>query len=272
MGAAASITLAHPDPAPIVARARAEIARLEAIFSLYRADSALARLNATGRLDAPPFELLACLSLAAAVHAATEGRFDPTVQTLWTLYAERHSEGRAPNGREIAATLDRVGWRHVEVDAAGVRFARSGMALTLNGIAQGYVADRIADLLAAEGLTDVLVDMGELRALGGHPDGGAWPVGLDVAGEIVPRAVHLRDRALASSGPLGTAFDAAGRIGHILDPSTGRPAEAGWRLVSITAPEAGLADALSTAACLLPRPGIEQALARFPDARLAYLA
>jgi thiamine biosynthesis lipoprotein len=73
LGADATITLAHPDGGRIVDRALAEIARMEAVFSLHRADSALARLNAEGRLDAPPFELLECLGLAARVHRRPAG-------------------------------------------------------------------------------------------------------------------------------------------------------------------------------------------------------
>lgn len=268
LGAPASIHLAHPGADRLIALALAEIARLEAVFSLHRADSALARLNATGRLEAPPFELLECLSLCAAVHGASGGVFDPTVQPLWRLHAETHATGRAPTGAEIAATLPRTGWAGVHAEAGAVTFARPGMALTLNGVAQGVIADRVADLLAAEGLTDILVNTGEFRALGGHPDGGPWPLRLD---DAAATAVPLRDRALASSGPLGTTFDAAGRAGHILDPRTGRPTAPRWRLVSITAPRAGLADALSTAACLLDAKGIAALMAGFPGARLAGL-
>jgi thiamine biosynthesis lipoprotein len=141
------------------------------------------------------------------------------------------------------------------------------MALTLNGIAQGFIADRVAGLLAAEGLTDILVDTGELRALGSTPTGGDWPVDLaDGAGSL-----GLRDQALASSAPLGTVFDAAGTAGHILDPRSGATARPRFRLVSVTAPSAALADGLSTALCLMDRPQIDATLARFPAARLAYL-
>lgn len=269
MGAGASITLAHPDADRIIARARAEIARLEAVFSLYDAGSALSRLNARGRLDAPPFELLECLGLCDAVHAATLGLFDPTVQPLWALYARAHTRGTLPDAGAIAAVLPRVGWAGVRVDSARIRL-RPGMALTLNGVAQGYVADRVAALLASEGLTDILVNTGEFRALGGMPAGGEWPVSLVTDG-VPRRDIALRDRALATSAPLGTVFDAEGRVGHILHPGTGRPAPARWRLVSVTAPHAGLADALSTAFCLMDRPSISAALAQFPAARLAFL-
>ena len=89
LGARATLRLAQPDAPAIAERAATEIRRQEAIFSLYRADSALMQLNALGRLDAPPPELLECLTLASAVHDATGGLFDSTVQPLWALWAER---------------------------------------------------------------------------------------------------------------------------------------------------------------------------------------
>jgi FAD:protein FMN transferase len=272
MGARASITLAHVDAEAIIARALAEVERLEDIFSLHRKGSALSRLNHEGGLDAPPFELLECLSLCSAVHAATGGRFDPTVQPLWRLHAEAHARGREPGEGEIDAARKLAGWREVTFTPARAALARPGMALTLNGVAQGFIADRIANLLAAEGLDEVLVDMGELRALGGRPGGGDWPVTLvDPQGGMRGR-LGLRARALASSSPLGTTFDQAGQIGHILDPLTGRPATTGWQLVSVTAPLAATADALSTAFCLMDRDAIEQALASFPAADLVHLS
>ncbi|SOC16993.1 FAD:protein FMN transferase [Rhodobacter maris] len=267
LGASARILIAHPEAEAITAAAAAEIARLETVFSLTRADSALMRLNASGRLDDPPFELLDCLALCDAVHAATAGAFDPTVQPLWALYAERFSAGRAPSRAEIAQVLPRIGWGRVEVDSSCVTLA-PGQALTLNGVAQGVIADRVAGLLRARGLSDILIDTGEFHALGGRPGGGGWPVRLAAGGEV-----ELTNRGLASSSALGTSFDAAGRVGHILDPRTGQPAPPRWRLVTITAPQAGLADALSTAACLMPETAdILAALAGFEGARLEHLA
>lgn len=263
LGAQAALRIAHPDAAAIAARAFAEIERLEDILSLYRADSALSRLNRDGGLDAPPFELLDCLALAGAVHRGSGGRFDPTVQPLWALWAEAAVQGARPTQARIAATRDSVGWQHVRIEAQRIRL-RPGAALTLNGIGQGYVADRVAALLAAEGLGDILIDTGELHALGGQPDGGDWPVLLEAGG-----ALGLRDRALASSAPLGTCFDQAGRDGHILDPGTGRPVRSHWQAVSVSANTAALADALSTAACMLPdRDAVAAMIAAFPGARL----
>jgi FAD:protein FMN transferase len=244
LGAKVTLRLAHPDAPAIAARAMAEIARLEDIFSLYREGSALMRLNAAGTLDTPPFELLECLSLAGAVHAASDGRFDPTVQPLWALHAAAAIAGQEVTPEALAAARAQVGWGRVTLDPARITLA-PGMALTLNGIAQGYIADRVAALLEAEGLGNLLIDTGEFRALGGHPQGGGWPVKLAQGGTVA-----LRGRALATSAPLGTTFDQAGRMGHILDPRSGRPVAGVWQAVSVSAPTAALADALSTAICL----------------------
>ncbi len=270
LGANAAITLAHPQAEAIVTRARAEIARLERIFSLHDPASALARLNHDGRLAAPPFELLECLSLAGRAHAATGGRFDPTIQPLWAEYARAHAAGTMPAVENLAAITRRVGWDGVHYGPDAVSFDRPGMALSLNGIAQGFIADKVASLLRAEGLADILIDTGEHLALGGRPGGGGWPITLDDGQRLHRDAVALRDLALASSAPHGITFDTGGQISHILDPATGTPAPAHWRLISVTAPQAGLADALSTAFCLMPREAIDTTLAAFEGAALVH--
>lgn len=263
LGAQASITLDHPDAAEIVMAVLREIDRLEDVFSLYRPDSALSRLNRDGSLDAPPFELVECLGIAAAVHDATGGAFDPTIQPLWTTYAEAYAAGGTVTGPMLEKARSRIGWSSVSIAPSQIAFARSGMALTLNGIAQGYVADRVARMLEAQGLDRILIDTGEVRALGGMPSGAPWSVSLPDG-----RAFRFRDRALATSAPLGTSFDQPGTIGHILDPRTGLPAPATARTVSVTAPTAALADALSTGLCLLADAEAKEAIGRLRDCRL----
>ncbi|WP_417244070.1 FAD:protein FMN transferase [Celeribacter sp.] len=245
LGAKAQIILDHPDAAHISARAQAEISRLEGVFSLYRADSDLMRLNAAGRLDAPSFEMLDCLAVARRVHDITEGRFDPTVQPLWQVVAQAAAQGQAPAAADVAAAADLVGFGRVRFDSEAVQLD-AGQALTLNGIAQGYIADRVAQLLRSEGITDVLIDTGEIAALGVAPDGSAngagWPV--TIAGES---AAHvLRDRAIATSALMGTVLDGAGTQGHILDPRTATLRPRGAKQLSVSSRSAALADGLST--------------------------
>lgn len=263
LGAEARLILAHPDAERMVAAALDELARLEAIFSLHRPGSELMRLNATGTLDAPSTEMVALLTLAGLVHDASGGLFDPTIQPLWALHATAAAEGRTPTAAERAAALSRTGWGGVAVEPARVTLARPGMALTLNGIAQGYVTDRVAARLAGMGMTDLMCEMGEIAALGRAPDGRPWPVTLSNG-----RPVPLSGRTLASSAPRATCFDQAGRLGHIIDPRTGQPSDRALALVSVSAPSAALADALSTAGCLMTRSDLDRAVAAFADVRV----
>ncbi len=276
LGAEASLRIDGIEPAvgeAIAARCRDEIDRLEGLFSLYRSDSAIARLNQTGALDSSDPDILALMSMARAVHDATGGAFDPTVQPQWAALAERYAGSKTQDADFAALHSPAAGFVHVRVDAEQISFDQPGMAITLNGIAQGYVTDRIAALLRAEGLHHVLVHVGEFRAVGPRSDGAGWPIGIKAPGQAggVARTIMLSDSALATSEPLGTTFDNAGTIGHILDPRSGEPALR-RRSVSVEAPSAALADALSTAFCIMRDGEITAALDAFPGARLVHMA
>jgi thiamine biosynthesis lipoprotein len=267
LGANATIRLVHPEPAvgrQLLRRCVDEIERLERIFSLYRPDSLLCRLNESGVVELPPFELVELLSYAADVSAATEGAFDVTVQPLWQRYAEHFAAvGANPAGPPLDDVLALVDWRGISLAAGRIVFSRPGMAVTLNGIAQGFITDRVADLLRREGMDSVLIDLGESRALGAHPEGRPWRVGLVDPADPARLSTHLdlEDAAVATSGGYGTAFEPTGRHNHLIDPRSGRSAPA-QRSVSVVAPRATVADAASTALALLPLGEVRRILRR----------
>ena len=255
LGAHARLALQHPDPSTAksaIASCLNEVARLEAIFSLYREDSALAQLNARGHLNAAPADLRVLLAQALALAERSDGAFDPTVQPLWALFAQHFSdpaadpEGPSRNAMENAARC--VGWHKVEIEGATVRLREPGMALTLNGIAQGYITDKVADLLRERGFRHVLVDMGEQRALGPKWDGSAWKVGIAIPAAPGSLVVEfpLSTGAIATSGAYGFHFDRAGRFTHIMEPKTGAAARH-WASVTVITDSAADADGLSTA-------------------------
>ena len=246
LGARAQIILDHPDAERITERALHEISRLEDVFSLYRTNSEITRLNATGHLVAPSFELLDCLAIARHVHRVTEHRFDPTVQPLWQVLADAYTSGSPARSDDIDAARHHIGFERVAFNSTGITLS-SGQQLTLNGIAQGYIADRIARLMRAEGVEDVLIDTGEILAMGAPEGHNAWPV--TIVGEVKARA--LTGRALATSAPFGTVLNDAGSVGHILDPRSDPLLQTNIRQVSVSAPSAALADALSTGLCLV---------------------
>ncbi len=261
LGASTSMTLtglSEVQAQPVFRAVERELTRLERIFSLYVDGSEIARLNASGHLDTPSPELLDVLSLSASLHAATAGVFDPTVQPVWLALAQ---------GGNVAQAQDAVGWEHVRFDTRAVRLTRPGMGLTLNGIAQGYITDRIAALLRARGLDNVVIDMGEIAAIGTRPDGRDWQAGISRPDGLVVHHVALRNRALATSAPYGTLLSAEDKTGHIIDP-TNATAPSERTLVSISAPLAAVADGLSTACCLLNHEKAQSAVASFAGAEI----
>lgn len=242
MGAAVSMKLAGLDAdaaAPVFAAVEQELVRLENIFSLYRTESQISRLNRDGGLKAPAPELLQVLSLSDRLHGASGGVFDPTIQPLWIAMAQGET------GQKLDAARKLVGWDGVQFDTASVTLREKGQALTLNGIAQGFITDQIAALLKRHGMRDVLLDMGEVTALGSAPQGRDWKVGVIDANAQIVKRLQLRDRALSTSAPMGTAL---GEAGHILGPQ-GQAAQ--HELISVSAPNAAVADGLSTALCLV---------------------
>jgi len=252
---------------------RMEIARLEALFSLYRLDSAINTLNREGSLEHPDSDFLNLLSRAASVSALTAGAFDITIQPLWSLYASHFSSTSAnpagPKESEIAPTLALIGWDGVELSAKRIGFARKGMAITVNGIAQGFITDRIAQLLRRDGYENVLVQLGESYAMGRHADGRPWRVGIgspDGEGAVLT-SVSLENRALATSGGYGSPFSQNGQHHHLFDPQNGRSANH-YRSISVLAPDATTADALSTALAVTPREHLQRAVANFSDTRV----
>jgi thiamine biosynthesis lipoprotein len=270
LGADACITLHHPDEAAarrLIAAALAEVRRLEGVFSLYRADSALTTLNRHGVLDAPPPELVRLLAESRRFGDITDGGFDVTVQPLWDLYAG-HFAGAAPDptgppGAALERARALIDYRALTVGAERVALARPDMAVTLNGIAQGFITDAVAELLRDAGLESVLVELGETRAVGRHPTGRPWRVGLaDPADrDVIVQEIAVTGRAVATSAGAATRFEPSGRHHHLFDPRTGRSAQTA-RAVTVVAPRATTADALSTAFAVLPAAAIEPCLSR----------
>jgi thiamine biosynthesis lipoprotein len=256
LGALATIRIYHTDKAAaerLISDAVGEARRLESVFTLYREDSTLCELNRRGVLAAPPSELIDVLAACDAFWRLTGGVFDPTVQPLWRCYADHFSADGASQGTLAAKTkeaLNLVGWRKVHFSRDRVVLARRGMGLTLNGIAQGYITDRVIARLRASGISSCLVDMGEIGALGTRADGHAWQVAAEDRQGSPSASFSIVDKAVATSGAYGFQFDARGHCNHLFNPATGKCAEPS-RTVSVIADTAMKADALSTAFALM---------------------
>ena len=273
LGAETQIQLAHPDEhlaRDVLKRCIGEVRRLEAMFSLYQPDSALNRLNRDGMLSDPAFEFTELIASAYQISEETVGAFDVSVQPLWTLYADHFAQpGADPSGpseQHVRRALDLIDHRAIKLSPGRITLSRPGMELTLNGIAQGFITDRIAALLRRNGFRDVLVHLGETYAGGTKGDGQPWRAGIAApdAPTGLATLVELKNRALATSAPGGHPFSGDGRHHHLFDPRSGLSVTP-YYSVSVSSPSAMTADALSTAFSVMPLSDIRRITARRPD-------
>jgi FAD:protein FMN transferase len=261
---------AHRDPATVeraLDDAMRSIRHVEAQMSLFDPASAVSRLNREGALRDADHDLLRVLRLAQHVSARSDGAFDITVQPLWQAWDAARRAGRVPTAQALAQARALVGWRGLVVGADHVDLRRPGMALTLNGIAQGYAADLARERLRAHGIEHALLDTGEWAPLGRGPGGQPWTLAVadpravrdDAAGQAAHAVAALcaEGRSVATSSDAHTTFTADRRHHHIFDPRSGQsPAQ--LASVTVVAPSCALADALTK---VLFMGGIEEALA-----------
>lgn len=225
---------------------------VEDVMSLYRPNSQLCRLNRRGELGAPHPDLVHVLRYAEGLSQSSGGAFDVTVQPLWR---RRQKQRGARPGKGVREC---VNWRDVEVSEGRIHFLRPGMEATLNGIAQGFAADRVREVLAGFGIRHALIDTGEIAAVGNRQGKGPWRVGVQHPrqADAYLCLTGLSERCLATSGDYETALDTAFAEHHLIDPRTGTsPKE--LSSVSVAARTAMEADALSTAAFVL---GLERGM------------
>ena len=230
----------------------AELETVEQVLSLYRPESQVCQLNRHRVLNRPHPYLLEVLAMAERTAELSEGAFDISVQPLWEQFAACRKQSRLPTGSEIANARACVDWRAIEFSADHVRLRAPVTAITLNGIAQGFAADRALAALRDHGVEQALVNAGEIGSLGRKSAGSDWTVGIQHPREpdSLVAIAELRGRSLATSGDYETTFTEDFAKHHIFDPRTGEsPGE--LASVSIAAPTAMQADALSTAAMVL---------------------
>ena len=250
-GTTISITVDHADQ-QLAQRAIAEALQaaltVDRLMSIYHPASQVYQLNRDGVLHQPDGRLLEVLAMAAHLSHLSGGAFDVTTQPLWRLYTEAARQDRLPSVSERRQAQSLVDWRQLRFDADHVRFLRPGMALTLNGLAQGYAADQALAALQAHGIRHALLDTGEFTARGQKPVRQPWVLGVRDPRdpEAVVATLDARGCSVATSGDYECSFTPDYRHHHIFDPASGdSPTE--LASVTVVAPTALEADGLSTA-------------------------
>jgi thiamine biosynthesis lipoprotein len=236
---------------------------LEAQLTVYRDDSEISRINASAHLGPMAVEpsLLRLLKAAIDLGHATGGAYDVAAGALSAAWGFTRGPRHVPSPEKLLDARDRTGVHHLRLDMGRntIAFDRPGVVLNLGGIGKGYAIDRAVSLICKYWWpTGALVHGGRssLYALGSPPGqfGGRWEVAVrnPFAPELPLGTLRVRNRGMGTSGDAFQRFESGGRTyGHIIDPRTGEPPQDAPASVTVLAPTAAEADALSTAFYLL---------------------
>lgn len=256
MGSRCELRLAaadQPQADALAQMAVSEIHRIEAKYSRYRSDSVVSTISAQAGLGwvTCDSETMALLEFADTLYQQSGGLFDVTSGVL--RQAWKFSEPRLPSAPDLEVLRQLVNWQSVQRDGSRIRLPRVGMELDFGGFGKEYAADRAAAVLMESGVLHGYVNLGgDIRVLGPQLDGQPWLMGIQN-----PRCTaHLAASIPMTGGGLATSGDyerffqlGTQRYSHILHPQSGYPVD-GWRSVSVLAPSALIAGAVSTIAML----------------------
>lgn len=259
-----------PNAEEAIQRAIAEMRRLDSLLSAYDPDSEVAAINSMAGVAPVKVSEDTIKVIQRALYFAelSGGVFDPTilpVSRLWTLAREKE---QLPSKEEVAAALELVDYRLVQIDPdeGTVYLPMKGMGLDLGAIAKGYAVDKMAEILRASGVKDFLINAGgNVYAGGRKPDNSKWRVGVTDPRdtEATLGVMHAEDISVVCSGDYRRYFVVDNTVyHHIIDPRTGYPSDTS-RGTTVFYPSSTDADALSTILFILGPDDSEGILSQF---------
>lgn len=224
--------------------------------------------NASGEPVEVSDDTIAVLKLGIEMGDISDGRFDITVGRLTDLWDFTGDDPHVPEQAAIDEALKSVGYRNIEIEGNTVTLTDPGAAVDLGGVAKGYIADRITDLLEEKGISSGVINLGgNVAVLGSKEDGSPWNIGIERPysdrTEVIG-SLETADATVVTSGTYERKFEENGVLyHHVLDPATGYPAQTDLESVTITAKRGNSAfcDGLSTV-CLISGMERAQALVR----------
>lgn len=239
--------------------------------------------NATDSTDAL---LRRVFAISQSVAAASGGKFDPTVSPVVNLWKFGYT-GKVdtdsvwePSAAQIDSALALVGIDGCRIDDAGkIHKKAPGTTFNFSAVTKGYACDLMAEMLQRNGARNVLVEIGgEIASRGVSSRGTPWRVQVDapLTDSGVPQHEPLTYVELPESGA-GVATSgnyrnyhgsSHGRVGHTIDPVTGRPVMTDLLSVTVIASDCATADAWATAAMASPTPTAAASLLRGAAANL----
>ncbi len=224
-------------------------------ISVHRENSAVSKLNREKSTELGE-NLYGIMKTALKVSNDTNGAFDITVKPLVDLWNIKGG-GPVPSVEDITYRLNSISYKNIHLSKNDnlVKLVGEETQIDLGGIAKGYCADKIAEVLKSHGIKSGLIDLGGNVRTIGKKKGKVWRIGIQdpdgVRGEYFG-VLDISDKCVVTSGAYERYFEKNGKVyHHIIDPRTGYPADTGITSVSIIADDGAIADALSTAVYVL---------------------
>lgn len=235
------------------------ITSLESLVSVTDADSELYAINQTGS-GMLTEEASSLMEQALEICRRTDGALDLSIYPIVRAWGFTTGSYQVPDEAEIQALLPLVDYRKIQYDAAtGTVTLPEGMEIDLGSVAKGYAGQLAAQMLREHGVQSALLNLGgNVQTVGTKPDGSPWQIGIkDPQGEDAMMVLSVEDQAVVTSGGYERYFEQDGQTyWHIMDPSTGHPADSGLISVTIVGDEGVVCDGLSTALFVM---GLEKA-------------
>ena len=259
-----SVTAYGEEAEDAAAAAVDEINRLDALFSVGNADSDIAKLN-TEKKAVVSDETFSLVERSLELYKSTEGALNITIYPLMDAWGFTTGDYRVPEQSELTSLLQTMQIDSIQCDSSTKTITLPEQTqIDLGAIAKGYTSARLMDLFAQYDVVSALVSLGgNVQVYSTKPDGSKWRVAVEDpfsdSEDAYAGILSLQDQAAITSGAYERYFEQDGvRYHHILDPSTGYPAESGLSSVTIVSADGTLADALSTALFVM---GKEKAVA-----------
>ena len=251
-----TITMYEPYDRGLVSEALDMCEEYEALFSRTVTGSDVWRINNAGGapVEVHP-DTLELIGIGLEYCALSDGLFDITIGRLTSLW-DFGGDGHVPAASDIEAALKTIDYRQITIAGNTVQLKDPGAALDLGGVAKGYIAEKLASFLKERGTKGAVIDLGgNVVAVGEKPDGSAWNIGVEdpfgSGGEIVG-IISTGQASIVTSGIYERQFVRDGRsYHHILDPTTGMPAESGIVSATVVTESSAVGDAFSTIPILL---------------------
>lgn len=226
----------------------------------YDVTSELMHLNADPPHQAIPISdmLFDVINTALKISQQTQGAYDPTLGHHSYNWRMARKKGVLPSPKKIAAAKAASGWKNVHLDSEFRAVTKNieNMRLDLGGIAKGYAAEEMLNILKRHGITRASITAGgEVRLGDPPPETQGWKITLktlDSQHQLSPKTLTLSNCAISTSGDLHQSITIGGqRYSHICDPATGLGLTTRIS-ATVIGPNATLTDALATALCVNP--------------------